>query len=142
MPAESFLTNKGLTLMNEAYWEGTTLTLILLKNTYVPNKDHDFVDDIVAHECNATGYVRKTIGSKLATPNNSFDWLDYTASVVGFGTLGGAVNNTIQYGAIAQILGGAASADPVVAILRLTAVTTPASYTVTWNTPIFRSAMG
>ncbi|NJN05543.1 MAG: hypothetical protein HC814_02905 [Rhodobacteraceae bacterium] len=129
-------------MMNEAYWENTTLSLILLKDTYVPNKDHDFVDDIVAHECNATGYVRKTIGSKLATPNNTFDWLDYTASIVGFGTLGGAINNTIQYGAIAEIKGGAASADPVSLIIKFVARTTPASYTVVWNVPIFRSAMG
>lgn len=142
MAVESFLTNKGLSLMNKSYWEGTTLTAILLKSSYTPNKDHDFVDDIQAHECDATGYVRKTIGSKLATVNNSYDWIDYTAANLGFGTIGGAVNNTVRYVAIAQILGGASSADPVAAILRLVDVVTPANYTIIWNVPIFRGAMG
>lgn len=142
MSDTSFLTNKGLELMSTGYWENTTLTAILLKSGYVPDKTHDFVNDIESNEVDATGYVRTTIAGKAATTDNIYDWVSYTASSVGFGSLGGATNNTIRYVAIAEIKGGSSSADPVIAILRMNDVTTPASYTVVWNNPILRTAMG
>lgn len=142
MSSTSFLTNKGLELMCTDYWENTTLTAILLQNSYTPNKDHDFVNDIEGSEATATGYVRTTIAGKAATTDNVYDWINYTATNVSFGAIGGATNNTIRYVAIAEIKGGASSADPVVAILRMNDITTPASYTVVWNNPILRTAMG
>lgn len=142
MSSTSFLTNNGLTLINKAYWEGTTLTVVLLKDSYVPNKDHDFLNDIAGDEVDATGYVRTVLAGKAATLDNTFDWLSYTATNTGFGALGGAVNNTISYAAIVEIKGGPSTADPVVAIIKKNDVTTPAAYTVVWNNPILRAAMG
>ena len=142
MSETSFLTNKGLELMSTDYWENTTLTVIGLKSSYTPSKTHDFVDDIEGDEADATGYTRQTLANALATTDNTFNWVDYTADDTAFGALGGATNNTIRYVAIAEIKGGASSADPVVAILRMVDVTTPASYTAEWNDPILRTAMG
>lgn len=142
MSATSFLTNNGLSLINKDYWENTALTVVLLQDSYTPDKDHDFLDDIEGDEVDATGYVRTTLAGKSATVDNVFDWLNYTATNTGFGALGGATNNTISYAAIVELKGGASSADPVVAIIKKANVTTPAAYTAVWNSPILRTAMG
>lgn len=138
----TFVTNKGLQLLSKAYWESGVLSVLLLKDSYTPNPDHDFVNDIEAHECDATSYARTALGSPTATLSNVYDRLLYTAANTAFGSIGGAVNNTIRYAALCEILGGASSADPVVFIARMVDVTTPTTYTATWNNPLIRTALG
>lgn len=81
--------------------------LMLLKSTYTPNQDHDFVNDISAHECDATNYTggfngagRKAITGQSVTKDdaNNKAVLDATDPAT-WTSLGGASNNTLRYAA-------------------------------------------
>lgn len=85
-----------------------TFKVMLLKNTYTPNKDHDLVSEINAHECDATGYTpgfagagRKTLSSPTITVDDTNDRAVFDAADPATWTaLGGATNNTLRYVAV------------------------------------------
>lgn len=73
---------------------------MLLSTGYTPNKDHDFVDDIVANELSGTGYVggfagsgRKALASRALVQDDSgdvsyLDCADLTWTAISAGTIG------------------------------------------------------
>lgn len=64
-----------------------TIKVMIVKNTYVFDPDHDFVSDISSHELNVTGYTggfsgsgRHTLAGKTTTRNDSADRVEFDAS--------------------------------------------------------------
>lgn len=123
----SIMTDKGrLVAWNGDYpLDSSSFKGVLLKSTYTPSKDHDFIDDISTYECDATGYTGGFGGGgrhALANPTvslvatNLVKWdADNPAQ---WANLGGATNNTLRYMAVViEVTNDAAS--PVLAILDL-----------------------
>lgn len=85
-----------------------TLKIMLLKSTYTPDQDHQFVSSLSANECDATGYTggfagagRKTLASKTVAVDNTNNRAKFDAADPSTWTsLGGASNNTLRYAAI------------------------------------------
>lgn len=137
----SFVTNKGASLLSKSYWEGAAdIEVMLLKTSYVPNKDHDFVDDIVASEIVATNYARTNLATRTATIDNANDRVDIDAADTAFGALGGATNDTIRYAAIIENVGGSDATRPVLIITQMTldTPTNGSTITVQWAAVIAR----
>jgi hypothetical protein len=110
-----------------------THKIMLLKNTYTPNADHKFVSDLVAHECDATGYVggyggagRKTVGSKTFTEDAANDRavLD-AADPAPWTALGGTVDNTLGKVALIEEVGGSDATARVLCTLNFVVGGTP-----------------
>ena len=76
-----------------------TLKVLAVGTGYTPDKDHQFVSDVVASELSGTGYVggfggsgRKTLASKTLNKDNStnkfyFDAADLLWSAINAGTI-------------------------------------------------------
>lgn len=93
----SFWYTKGLedALGSAAFFGGSSVfRVMLLRNTYTPDVDHDFVDDIDGDEM--TGAARKTLGSLTVTRSTANDNVVIDAadpsvySALDDGTLAGA----------------------------------------------------
>lgn len=54
-------------------WASADLRLLLVDAGYTFNKDHDFVDDVVADELSGTGYARKTLAGEATSLDNVND---------------------------------------------------------------------
>lgn len=54
-------------------WASADLRLLLVDAGYTFDKDHDFVDDVVADELSGTGYVRKTLAGEATSLDNVND---------------------------------------------------------------------
>ena len=121
-----------------------TLAVMLLKSTYTPNPDHQHISDIVAYECNATGYTggyggasRFTIAGTTVTEDTTLNRAVFSATDPAiWGSLGGVTNNTLQYIAVVRQSGGNDTVAHVIAILdfNTTFTTTGGSFQVQWNT--------
>jgi hypothetical protein len=80
-----------------------TIKVMLVGTGYTPNKDHQFVADVVASELSGTGYTggfggsgRKTLASKVIGKNDStdkayIDGADMTWTAINAGTIGFAI---------------------------------------------------
>lgn len=70
--------------MIDGDFNGTSLTikLLLVGTGYTFDKDHDFVDDVVAQELSGTGYVRKTLASLATSLDNVNDRSELDAADV------------------------------------------------------------
>lgn len=89
------------------------LKLVLFKNTAVPNRDMEFVSELVAHECDATNYAGGYGNAgRLVVPSKTFSWVDSeNDAVFDFGnlvwsSLGGGVNNDLTGAAVIKETGG------------------------------------
>lgn len=143
----SILTNQGLAFMNAKDWDDGAIDyeVMLLKNTYTPNKDHDTVDDINSHEADATSYARIDMVNQTATKDDANDRWDLDADDADFGVMGGATNNTLGYAAIIINNGGADSGNYVCAIIDFASdFTTDGStpFKVVFNDPLARVVHG
>jgi hypothetical protein len=98
--------------------------IMLLKSTYTPNGDHQFVSSLSSAECDATNYTggyggagRKTLSGQTLTYNTSTDRVILDANdPAAWTALGGAANNTLRYAAIIKEVTSDA-ASPVFAVL-------------------------
>lgn len=127
--------NKGLEEIAKALTDldGSTLKVLLLKSSYVANKDHGFVSDIVADELSAGGYVRGTLATKVVTRDDVNDFAYLDADDQAFGAL--ATGQTIGGAALVRDTGLDAT-SPLIAFYDLTDTPTNGStITVVWNTP-------
>ena len=104
-----FLTNKGAYLLNvgTVIWTSSTIKAMLLKSTATIDQDDNTVSQIVASECDATGYVggfagadRLTLGTKSTTENDTSNRIEMDAANIPWTAIGGATNNTLRYVAI------------------------------------------
>jgi len=122
-----------------------TIKVMLLGTGYTPNKDHQFVSDVVASELSGTGYVggfggagRKTLASKTlnksdATDKFFFDAADPTWVAINAGTIG--------YAAVFKE-GASDALSPVIASVDVAdIVTNGGDVTIAWaSTGIFEWA--
>lgn len=130
----TLLLNSGINLLTD------TIKVMLVSNTYTPDKDHSFVSSITSgttKELSGTGYVagfggsgRKTLASKTVTQNDTsdigyFDAADVTWTGINAGTVGYVV-------VLKEVTSDADS--PIIAIHDVSpdVVTNGGDYTVQW----------
>lgn len=114
-----------------------TIKVIALGTGYTPNKDHQFVSDVVANEISGTGYTggfagsgRKTLASKAVAKSDStdkayFDAADVAYSAINAGTIGG----------LAVYKNGTSDSDsPLLAFVDVANITTDGGdVTIAWS---------
>jgi hypothetical protein len=103
------------------------IKVMLLSSAYVPNKDHEFIADIVASEMAGTGYVggfagsgRKTLAGKTWTKDNTLDEVRFDATNPAWS---GALFGTVAYAALVKE-DTSDALSPVIAILDVGGVQT------------------
>jgi hypothetical protein len=75
-------------------WDANDVECLLVKNTYTFDETDEFVTDLVAHECSASGYVRQNVTTRTASDATTtvIDCDDVDFGVLGSGeSLSGAV---------------------------------------------------
>jgi len=100
----NFIYNKGAEELAKALTDldGSDLRMLLVQDTYTPNKDHLWVDDGTAddpksHEVSVASYARQTLAGEAVTRDdaNDFAYLDATdpvfATLEAGQTIGGAI---------------------------------------------------
>ena len=108
-----------------------TVKSSLHTNTWTPDRDtHDFFDD-ATNELAGNGYAQQTLASKTITYDSASDQIRWDAADVTFPF---NASSTWRYGVLWIDTAGAASTDPLYALLTWDAdqsVSTP--YTLTWD---------
>jgi hypothetical protein len=116
---------------NDVNYLTGTVELSLHTNTYSPNRDtHDFMDD-ATNELSGNGYARQTLGSKTITYDTASDQVRWDAADSTFSFSAG---NTWRHGVISINTAGAASTDPLYALLTWDSdQTVSTTYTLQWD---------
>lgn len=85
----SIVYNKGayLALTASLNFGSDTIKALLVQSSYTPNKDHNFVSDIVASEISVSGYSRQTLATKTVTEDDTNDRVVFDADNPSFGSL-------------------------------------------------------
>ena len=98
----SFVYNGALELLggDTAGLVSSPLIVLLLRESYVPDRDHLTVATIVAHEVTVAGYVRQPLVSPVVTRNDAMDRADLDAPDVMWAGL--AAGQTAAYAVIAK----------------------------------------
>lgn len=104
-----------------------TFKILLVTATYVPNRDHTVVNDgggtgattnprgcELGQQAACTDYVRKTTTLSSAV-DNANDRVNIALTDVTWTTLGGADNQTVRRAILFKDLGGADTANPLIA---------------------------
>lgn len=98
-------------------WSTGTIILALVKTGYTFSAVHDFFNDVVANEADATNYARASMaGMSVAEASGT---VKFDATDVTFGTLGNGTNNTIV-GAIVFADKGTDTVSPVLFFIDFT----------------------
>jgi hypothetical protein len=128
----------GVRKLQDDTWSylSDTVKVALVRDTYTPNPDHDFMSDVTEIP-NITGYTggfggsgRKTLASKTIVEDDTNNRVAFTAAAVAFGTL--AIGATIGgLVALKEITNDAASI--IFAFMGLAVDTPTNGSTVTWN---------
>jgi hypothetical protein len=80
------------------HWNNDVFKAVLVDNTYIPNLNHNFVADIVAHEVSGVGYSRKTLtNNSVATSSAIKRAMLKTDNIVWEGINAGEVSGIILY---------------------------------------------
>jgi hypothetical protein len=132
--------NKGLEELAKATTDldGSTLTVMLVKDTYTFDKDHLTVDDGSAndpasHEITASGYARVNLTSAVVTRDdtNDFAYLDADDTVFPATAAGETIG-----GAVLFRNSGSDATSPNIAFYDLAnTATTGGAPTIQWATP-------
>lgn len=104
-----FVYNKAKMIAATTGFSGVTFGLLLLDAAggHTPNKDHDFVDDVVAAELSTTNYARQTLTGVSTTLNSVADRVEITADNVLIVDLGPVLSGpTVQAAVIYADVGG------------------------------------
>jgi hypothetical protein len=90
-----------------------TLKAALL-NVYTPNPDHNFVSELT-NEIVGNGYARATLGSVVASQDDTNNWGKLTSATVAFGAVGPVGGQAITHLVVFDDAGGADAARELVA---------------------------
>lgn len=72
MPSKLYGNFLSQALNKEIDWDGDTIKVALLTNSYTPDQDaHNYYDDVVANEVTGTGYTAG--GNTLANKTNNYN---------------------------------------------------------------------
>lgn len=98
-----------------------TIHVILLKSTYTPNADHDFISSLTpaTNELSGTGYARKALASKAITESDALDKSIFDAADVVYTSMNAG---TAAYIVIAKST-GTDSTSVLIALIDMTAST-------------------
>lgn len=127
----SLWTNKGVFLVMSGALDldsASGIKVALMKNSYTPNVDDNFMSGISSNECSATNYTggfagagRKSLSSLTVTEDDTNDRGVWDAADPATWTaLGGGTNNTLRYVAVIQEITNDA-ASPVICVLDMQA---------------------
>jgi len=97
------------------YLAGRTLKALLL-NGYVDDPDHNFVSDVSATEIAGNGYARQTLGSLVASQDDSTNRGALDCADIAFGAVGPGGGQPVTTLVVYDDAGGADSAREVVAV--------------------------
>lgn len=93
------------------------IRVALVKSTYTESAAHDFMDDVVATEADATNYVRKALANEAVAVDAGNNRAEFDADDVVWTSLGGATNNTIKGAVVYKHVGGTDSANPLICFI-------------------------
>lgn len=116
----------------------TAPKMMLIADTYTPNKDHDFVNDVSAHEVTGVGY---TAGGQAVVLTPATDLTGDLVSIQTSQVVWTAATITARYGLVYDDTAGGAAADPVAFLIDFLAditSTAPGDFTVPPLTTPFR----
>jgi hypothetical protein len=90
----SVVFQKGVEQCGRTEFLANTIRAMLLKDTFTPNKDMDFVDDGTAndpasHEVSHGSYARQTLTGKTYAVNDAQDRVEIKSDTIDFGALTG-----------------------------------------------------
>lgn len=72
MPSKLYGNFLSQALNKEVDWDGDTIKVALLTNSYTPDQDaHNYLDDVIANEVSGTGYTAG--GNTLANKTNNYN---------------------------------------------------------------------
>ena len=72
MPSKLYGNFLSPALNKEVDWDGDTIKVALLTNSYTPDQDaHNYLDDVIANEVSGTGYTAG--GNTLANKTNNYN---------------------------------------------------------------------
>lgn len=107
--------------------DGDTLRVMLVKDTYTPDKDHQYVDDggandPIDHECDATGYTgghggagRQAVANVGHQANETDDRVDIDCDDITYNSIGGTTDNDIGYLILYKDAGVGDTTNPLIA---------------------------
>lgn len=95
-----FIEQQGIAAIN---WTSADIRCALMKSTYTPDKDDDFMTNIVANEADCTGYTggwggagRVALGTKTVTIDDANDRVEFDGQTdPTWAALGNGTNNTL-----------------------------------------------
>lgn len=112
---------------------GDTIRVALLTSAYTPNFDHDFFDDVNAHEASGTGYTAGgvALSSRNITQDNTNDRAIFDAADASWP----AATITARYGVIYKSTGTAAT-SPLIALIDFgeNKTSTAGTFTIAFDT--------
>lgn len=95
--------HNGLAAVGPAEYLSGVIRAMLLTDSYTPNKDHDFVNDVSAAEVANGSYARQTLANKAVTVVDASDHFKYVSDTIDFGALTGV---TFRYMVLYRQVGG------------------------------------
>ena len=89
----TFVYTRGLDELRN--WETDTFKCLLVTSGYTPDRDHDYVDDVVpaSNEITGAGYTRQTVANAARTIDDANDRIVYDADDFDFGSI--AIGETV-----------------------------------------------
>ena len=98
-----------------------TIKMMLTDAGYTPNRDHNVVTD-VTNEITTINYSRKTVAGSTVTEDDTNDRSGWTVSPVTWAAIGNSTQ-TARWAVAYEDLGGADSANPLIAAFDISAPT-------------------
>lgn len=121
MATESYMTNRGLYLLNTTDFDAIDFRAMLVKTAIddATGKDYNFVSDVTAAsaEADCTGYARVTMAGISVTESDVNNNVVVTWTDIDWGALGGASNCAIAHLVIYRHHASGDSSRDVVAIV-------------------------
>jgi hypothetical protein len=130
----NFVYNRGLyKLATGANLGSLDLRVLLLKSTHAPNRDHNFVADIVADEISVAGYARQALAAETVTEDDAVDFAYLDADDPVFSGL--AAGQTVGAMVLFIHTGNDATAELIAYYDLVDTLTNGGAITVNFNTP-------
>lgn len=101
MATESYMTNRGLYLLNTTDFDATDFRAMLVKSAIAnaTGKDYNFVSDVTgaSAEADCTGYARVTLAGIAVSESDANNNVVISWSDINWGALGGGSNCAIAH---------------------------------------------
>lgn len=112
-----------------------TVKVVLVKSSYTPNPDHDFVSELTpgTNELSGAGYSRLTLASKSITESDALNVAIFDAADISYTSINAG---TAAYIVLMKDNGGADSGNDLIALIDTAAtpiITNGTDLTIAWD---------